>query len=306
MALGTDQITTTIAATFIPELWSDEVLAAYMKELVVANTVRKLNHIGKKGDTINVPKPVRGSANDKAANTQVVLNASAAGNLAILINKHKEYSYVIEDIVDVQALDSLRQFYTADAGYAIASAVEADLFALGATAQSGTAYDAAVAAGDGSTAWDGSASTDTGNGSVITDAGIRKANQTLDDQSVPQTDRQLIIPPVGKSALLAITRFSSSDFTSGMQVQTGQIGDIYGVDVLQSVNCVTLTADDSSTTYRVGILKQRDSWVHAEQLSIRTQGQYIQQYLGNLFTADTIYGVKEMRSEAVIGLVMPS
>jgi hypothetical protein len=50
MALGTDQVTTTIAGNFIPELWSDEVIGAYKSNLVVANVVTKLNHKGKKGD----------------------------------------------------------------------------------------------------------------------------------------------------------------------------------------------------------------------------------------------------------------
>lgn len=53
MPLGTSHVTTTTAATFIPALWSDEVIAAYKSNLVVANHVTKMNHQGKKGDTIN-------------------------------------------------------------------------------------------------------------------------------------------------------------------------------------------------------------------------------------------------------------
>lgn len=45
-----NNVTTTTAATFIPEVWSDEVIAAYKKNLVMANLVRKMNHKGKKGD----------------------------------------------------------------------------------------------------------------------------------------------------------------------------------------------------------------------------------------------------------------
>ena len=71
MALGSNHQTTTTGATFIPELWSDEVIAGYKKNLVLGNLVTKINHAGKKGDTIHIPKPVRGSANAKSANTQV-------------------------------------------------------------------------------------------------------------------------------------------------------------------------------------------------------------------------------------------
>ena len=47
MALGTAQQTVTTAANFIPELWSDEVIAGYKKNLVLGNLVTKINHSGK-------------------------------------------------------------------------------------------------------------------------------------------------------------------------------------------------------------------------------------------------------------------
>ena len=43
MALGTNNVTVTTAANFIPELWSDETIAAYKSNLVVANKVTKMN-----------------------------------------------------------------------------------------------------------------------------------------------------------------------------------------------------------------------------------------------------------------------
>lgn len=49
----TGAVDNTSAATFIPELWSDEVRAAYESNLVMANLVKKIAMQGKKGDTIN-------------------------------------------------------------------------------------------------------------------------------------------------------------------------------------------------------------------------------------------------------------
>jgi hypothetical protein len=49
MALGSNHVTNTTAATFIPELWSDEIVAAYKKNLVLANLVNKMPMKGKKG-----------------------------------------------------------------------------------------------------------------------------------------------------------------------------------------------------------------------------------------------------------------
>ena len=110
----------TQADKFIPELWSDEIVAAYKKNLMLANLVNKMSMVGKKGDTLHIPKPTRGSAAVKAANTAVTIQADTESEVVVSIDKHYEYSRMIEDIVGVQALDSLRRFYTDDAGYALA------------------------------------------------------------------------------------------------------------------------------------------------------------------------------------------
>ena len=47
MALGSNHVTNTTAATFIPELWSDEIVAAYKNSLVMANVVNKMPKIGR-------------------------------------------------------------------------------------------------------------------------------------------------------------------------------------------------------------------------------------------------------------------
>ena len=50
----------TEAATFIPEIWSDEIIAAYQKNLKMAPLVKKIAMNGKKGDKLHIPKPTRG------------------------------------------------------------------------------------------------------------------------------------------------------------------------------------------------------------------------------------------------------
>ena len=40
-------------AGFVPGVWSDEIIAAYKKNLVAANLIKKMNFKGKKGDTVN-------------------------------------------------------------------------------------------------------------------------------------------------------------------------------------------------------------------------------------------------------------
>ena len=138
MALGTNNTTAAVANNFIPELWSDEVIGAYKANLVTANLVTKLSHKGKKGDTIYIPVPARGAASAKAANTQVVLSAATNTAVTVTINKHYEYSKLIEDIAEVQSLASMRKFYTDDAGFALATQVDTDIVTLWEGFQGGT------------------------------------------------------------------------------------------------------------------------------------------------------------------------
>ena len=294
MALGTNHSTLTTSANFIPELWSDEVIGAYKSNLVVANTVTKMSHKGV-----------------KAAGTQVTLIADTASVLNISIDKHYEYSKLIEDIAEVQALASMRKFYTDDAGYALAKQVDDSLFALMEGFQGGTVggtgaalWEQAVRGGDGSTVFAGA--TSGGGATDITDAGIRAMILKLDDADVPMDNRVLIVPPIAANDMLAINRFTEQQFIgSGDAIKTGKIGQIYGVDVFVSSNCPTVTPS-SGTTARIGALMHKDALVFAEQVGVRTQTQYKQEYLGDLFTADTIYGTGELRNDGGVAFVVPA
>ena len=312
MALGTNNTTTTTAASYIPSLWSNEIIATYKSNIVLGNLVTKINHNGKKGNTLYIPNFTRQSASSKGAGSQVTLVAPTDTKVTVSLNKHYEYSTLIEDIVDVQGLSSLRRAYTDDAGYALAKQVDSDLHAQFESLQGGGAsgtgaWAGAVIGGDGSTAYNQAS---TGNGTDITDAGIRAMILTLDNADVPMENRAMVIPPICKSDLLGLSRFTEQAFTGqsgkGNPIINGRVGEIYGMPVYVSTNCPTEYAADFSTTYRVGHIFHKSALVFAEQMAVRTQTQYKQEYLGDLFTADTIYGVAELRDNAGVSFVVPA
>tara|TARA_R110002012_G_C11621116_1_gene609001 strand:+ start:924 stop:1880 length:957 start_codon:yes stop_codon:yes gene_type:complete len=301
----------TSAATFIPEIWSDEVVAAYQSNLVLAPLVKKMAMTGKKGDTLHIPKPVRGTANAKAENTAVTIQNATESEVTVTINKHFEYSRLIEDITEAQALASLRQFYTGDAGYALAKQVDTDLFALGKSfGNNNAAYE-----GTGSYFIDGTNgltqyTDDTANGAadVFTDAGFRDLIQKMDDADVPMDNRCLVVPPSVRNAIMGITRYSSSDFVDGRVVNNGQIGNLYGIDIFVSSNCPVIEAAGDNTASAVDLkqamLFHKDAMVLAEQQGVRSQTQYKQEFLGSLYTADTLYGTAVLRPDAAFNLMV--
>jgi N4-gp56 family major capsid protein len=306
MALGTDNVTVTTAATFIPEIWSDEIAAAYKKSLVAANLVKKMSFKGKKGDTVHIPVPTRGSAASKTAGSQVTLIAATETEVTVSITNHYEYSRLIEDIVEAQALSSLRQFYTDDAGYALGKQVDTSIIQLGRIAQGGAntaAYTKGYIGGDGSTLYVAA----NNNASALTDAGIRRAIQRLDDSDVPMDGRFFIIPPSSRNTLMGLARYTEQAFVgeqgSANTIRNGEIGNLYGMPVFVSSNADTTSG---STAARACLMAHKDAMVLVEQMGVRSQTQYKQEYLGTLFTADTLYGVSELRDYGSVALIVPA
>ena len=311
MAYPTPAVTVTTADKFIPDIWSDEIIAAYKKNLVLANLVMKMNFKGKKGDVVHIPAPTRGSASAKAASTAVTLIADTETEIQVSINQHFEYSRFIEDIVEAQALNSLRQFYTADAGYALAKQVDTSLIQVGrafngatigtndyATA---TATSKAFIGGDGTTAYNSS----TSNASALTDAAIRRTIQRLDDNDTPMDGRFFIIPPSSRNTLMGLSRYTEQAFVgNGNAIRTGEIGNLSGIPVFTSSNADT--GAGNSATDRICLMGHKDSMVLVEQVGIRSQTQYKQDYLATLFTSDTLYGVKALRAAATVGAALSS
>ena len=299
-----NSVTTTTAANFIPEIWSDEIVAAYKKNLVLANLVMKMNFKGKKGDTVHIPAPTRGSASAKAAETAVTLIAATESEVQVSINKHYEYSRLIEDIVEAQALNSMRNFYTSDAGYALAKQVDTDLVQLGRSANGGTAgaaaYAAAYIGGDGTTAYVAA----NNNESALTDAAIRRTIQRLDDNDTPMDNRFFLIPPSSRNTLMGLARYTEQAFVgNGNAIRTGEIGNLYGIPVFTSSNADTTSGAGAA---RVCLMGHKDSMVLVEQVGVRSQVQYKQEYLATLFTSDTLYGVAALRSAASVGAAKSS
>jgi len=311
MAYPTPAVTVTTAATFIPEIWSDEIIASYKKNLVLANIVMKMNFKGKKGDVVHIPAPTRGSASAKSASTAVTLIADTETEIQVSINKHFEYSRFIEDIVEAQALNSLRQFYTADAGYALAKQVDTSLVQLGRAfngatvgtndyATSNTSTKAFIGS-DGTTAYNST----TSNAAALTDAAIRRTIQRLDDNDTPMDNRFFLIPPSSRNTLMGLSRYTEQAFVgNGNAIRTGEIGNLYGIPVFTSSNADT--GAGTSATDRICLMGHKDAMVLVEQIGIRSQTQYKQDYLATLFTSDTLYGVAALRAAASTGAALSS
>ena len=302
---------TTTLGTFIPEIWSNEVRAAYQARLVMAGLVKNMSMVGKKGDTVHIPAPARGSVTAKASGTAVTIQNDTASEVQVVIDKHFEYSRLIEDIAEMQALASQRQFYTDDAGYALAKQIDTDVMNLGKSLGDGDGSSWANSASyycDSSTGLTAYAADTVASTDVFTDACFRDLIQKQDDADVPYDNRAFVIPPSLKNAIMGIDRYVSSDFVSGRAVENAKIGELYGIPIYVTSNTVVAeaAADNSANTgdVKAAMLFHKDTFILAMQQNVRTQTQYKQEWLSNLVTADTVYGVKTYRPDSAFNMIV--
>jgi hypothetical protein len=309
MGLGTNQLTTTIAGTsggFIPELWSDEIAVRYKANLVLANLVETIDHSGKYGDIIHVPTITRGTTAQQfsAQGAEVAFSAPTVNEFQIALDQWWVHGKQVPDIVDKQALPSMRKFIVDDMSYSLALAVDDYLNdTTAALLQGATARAGAKIGSDGSTTWDPTANTNTGNGAALVDDGIRRVMQNLDDLDVPGNDRFWLVPPVEKRRLLGIPRFTEQAFVGdGGSIRSGLVGNLYGTPVYVSSNVTAVNATDGTTNYRQCIYAHKSSIILATQIKPRVQSQYKVEFLSDAIVADVAFGAKVVRTENTASL----
>jgi hypothetical protein len=323
---------TTSLDVFIPQLWADEIVASYKANIIMGPLVVDMPFVGKKGASVHIPYPARQVANAKVETETVLIIEAVETNRTFIVDKHFEYSKFIEDFASVQAIDTYRQFYTDDAGYALAKKKDtflwdegqnfagtiAEVLAGTSTVPGGTdgtnyGLSKAVIGSTGTTLWD---DTTDGNSTALADAGIRNLIQGLDDGDVPFAGRVLTIPPVEKNSILGagaatdLRMFVKYDSTGeggqGNAIRNGIVGDLYGVEVYVSSNSSIVDDANGGLDHRLVLMFQREALILMQQAAPRVQTQYKQEFLATLFTSDEIYGVGLLRPEAGIAVVVPA
>jgi N4-gp56 family major capsid protein len=278
MALGTAQMTGTTHAVYRPNIWAKELLRAREKNLVLVPLVKHYDRdIKSAGQTVEIPNLSNLTATAKAANTQVTLNGPTETKQTLTIDQHYESSFLVEDFADAQSMYDMAAEYTEKAGYAIAEKMDSTL---------------AVAMTAGFTQTVGAF------GTALSDANILTAIQYLDDAKAPTSDRVFVVLPQGKRELLSIDKYIRYDAIgvggSENSIRSGQIGEIYGVKVFMSHN---LSYTAGSPNQNNHLMFHKDAAAIAVQKEIKTEHQRKTEYLGDLYVASALWGVKVIRAD---------
>jgi hypothetical protein len=256
---------------FSPDIWSRQVLRATESNLVIAKCVnRSYEADATVGKSVKVASIGNLAARAKVENTAITYETVAETATTIVLNIWSYAALGIEDIVKVQSQVDVQNEYQRKLGYAVAKDIDSKL-----------AADFAGFSGVVGTL-----------GTAASDANVLAAVKLLDDADVPQDDRFFVMSPAEKVAKLALDRWSNALYigTGNMPVKNGNLGDMYGLNLMVTTNTVRPAAGQSNNA-----IFHRDALALVVQRTPKTHIFYDIDVFTWKLAVEVIYGHQEMR-----------
>lgn len=170
-------------------------------------------------------------------NTQIVVTP-----VTITINKWKNVSADLVDIVEAQSVVQWETQFADGFGNAISEKQDDDVLALVASLTTNTVGDAGP----------------------FSDAKVLLAQRTLDDLEVPHDNRTWVLSPVAHADLLIVPKFTeaaNTGFSKGVAVDDGRVASLYGTPVEVSSRVTTTGGLRDNVLFHeeaFGVVMQKD------------------------------------------------
>jgi len=280
-------VTTTTAANFIPELWSDAILNYVEAQFSLKDKVTDVSGLlSSGGDTLHIPKVSEETAAAKSGDTAVTYGANTDGKADLSIDQHFYEAKRIEDIVKVQESADLFNMYAKSMGYALAKKIE-NYLAVD-IIQSATGNDVSLATDNAPTA-----------------AELRSGLQSLLDVNVDYTNGEsyLYASPAAYMNILGLQDFYDASRRGDDQNPnaSGAVGHIYGIPTFASVDW----DDDGGTGDETLSIFTKDSIAFAMQIQPRVQSSYDIDHLATSVVADVLFGAVLVHDNQVVNFNNP-
>lgn len=270
MATGATEFfgNTEATSVFSPPIWSQQVLEVMDPNFVFAKRVnRQFEKDAKVGISVAVPSISALAARAKSENTAITFETTSEALKTITMNQWYYAAFGVEDLVKLQSQVDLRARYQKRAAMAITKQVDSALASLvqGFSQTVGTL------------------------GTPFSDDDVLRAIQYLEDADCNGTIYG-VMSPAEKKDKFTLDRWTSGDFRGGKPIDTGDLGDVYGVSWAKTTNlnkpapgqadCVIMDQE------AIGLVIQQEP---------RTGAFYDLKYFTWLVAVDVIYGCAEMR-----------
>ncbi len=286
-------ITLTELSTAIPTIVAAEALGYLKANTVMAQLVARDwdSDIAEYGVAVSLEFLGALSVNDKDVDTVVTLQTPATTAVDVVLDQHKEVSFLIEDIGKALARPDVLSGYIEDALKVVAEQIDADLAGL----YSGLSQTIDATAG-------------------LDEDDFRNGRMKLNAAKAPLTDRFGVVSEDGEYELLGIDEFINSDYerlgTSPAGLINSYAGRFMGFDIFMDQNIVF------STNWK-NLLFHKNAFVLASRplppapagagvlqavmsedgMGLRVTISYNPDHLGVQVTVDVLYGVKELRDD---------
>ena len=233
-------------------------------------------NINRAGDRVTFQIFPSLSANDISTTDGSFTNTEISPTQAtITINKWKNVSADLVDIVDAQSVLEWEAEFSDAFGKAIAQVQDDDILALVNDLTTNVVGDV---------------------GSALSDPAIRAAQLLLDNLEVPKEDRHWILSPVGHSDLLGNDKFTlanTTGFSRGVQVGDGRVVGLYGTPVEVSSRVPTTSGGKDN------VLFHREAFGVVLQKNFRMEKFARTRYSTN-YAGSALYGVATLRDNHAV------
>lgn len=243
------------------------------------------------GQSIVIPFTGSLSVNDKAANTAVTRQTPNDSKVTVTLNKHKEVTFLIEDIARAMARPDYLNAYMVDGMAVLGEAIESDIAAL----YSGFSQTIDATSTNG----------------PLGKAHFREARRLLNAAKVPQAQRVAVLHEDAEADFLNITEATNRDYAEslGQARAEGSSGRFMGFDVYMNQKIAVATAVCKNLFFHrnaivlatrplgsvgagMGVVQKSMS---ENGLGVRVTLSYDKDLLGVQVTIDVLYGVAELR-----------
>lgn len=267
-------------ATFVPEIWSQELRAAYEKALVFVPLCNRdyEGDIAQAGDTVHINTIGEPTVADYVAGTtEITAEQLATADQTLLINQSKYFAFKVDDVDKRQA-----------AGEMLTKGMQRSAYKMKDTADQ---YVAGLYTGAAAGNVIGPVYVDTGDHAYeyLINLGV-----LLDEANVPDEGRNCVAPPWFFGLLVTSKYATNSAFqAANAAIQSGKIGEIGGFMLHKSNNVQVITGDDYAVMAWV-----QDAITFADQIN-QTEALRMEKEFADMVRGLHLYGAKVVESTGI-------
>jgi hypothetical protein len=282
-------ITTTEVNDSLATIIAAEALGYLKANTVLARLVARDwdDTVASYGQSVQIPFRGSLSVNDKSANTVVTLQAPADTKVTVTLNKHKEISFLIEDIARFLARPDFLNGYIEDSLKLLAEQIDSDIAGL----YSGLSQTIDATAG-------------------LSESHFRQARKLLNTAKAPLSDRVAVLHEDAEYEMLGIEKVVNRDYQEalGRAANAAMVGRFMGFDVFMDQKIVTAVSQKNLFIHRnafvlatrplasapagMGVIQRV---MEEDGFGLRCTLSYNPDHLGVQCTCDVLYGVAELR-----------